>query len=228
MRSRTIIAAAVLGAVALSLLGCEGGFRDELEFELAGIKADREFLAERTDEAIEQLAALREAAENADGALAGETATIAANLEATAAEGREILETLDDAIEDLETRLAQVPSYGDNVSQTIAEGAAVAESIAPFLPTPIGEILGLVGLAGGTYVGTRERRRRRRAELESEVAVEAVRDTHRGFDRWFEKAAGNGDREAALEAREAIRGRLSDRTRPLVARVAEHPLAAEG
>lgn len=228
MRFGTFILAAALVAAVLSFSGCANGFRGELEAELDALEADRAFLADRTDAVIEELAELREAAQADGGDLAGELATVAANLEAKAVEGREMLETLDEAIEGIESKLAAVPDYGDNVSQTAAEISAVAEGVAPFLPTPFGEILGLAGLIGGSVVGVRERKRRRRAEGERELATEAVRDMNRGFDRWFDSAAANGDREAAHAARDSIRGRLSDRTRPLVASVAEHPIAAEG
>lgn len=226
--------AALVAALTLCAAGCtlfDPGASDEEyrgEMLLETLRAERAHIDETAAGVAAQLEAIRAAPETSP-----ELETLAANLEANVAEARSTLTKFDDAIAGAQSRLADLSKIDDPATRTAAELAAAAEGVAPFVPSPFGEILGLIGVLGGGYVAARQRSKRRLAEIDAAaqredkaLAVEAVRDLTKGFDTWYQTEITNGGKEQAIAARASIQGRLSDRTRPVVAGTAEHPLGA--
>ncbi len=214
MRCRLII---VIAAIVAATPACAPpGQTPDQDALLDELKAQRETIAGVVDEVDAKLAALED-----EAAASGESATIAAALRSRLDEGRAVLDRLDAGIASIESEMARIDGTTEGPARSVAEAAAAARGVAPLLPPPLSEIVGIVGILLGAGASAVARSRSRQAKL----ASEAVRDVVSGLDAWYEASVAKGDAEEAQAARKAVRGRLSERTRPVVASAAAHPVA---
>lgn len=196
----------LLVSALLILPACVGGL-ESFDDYAAQVQAERELIAQDLAAAQDKLAAAQ--AELPDSELVAEAAEAV-----DAAEGG--LATVDAVVAAVLEQLAAREAQADATADTIDAAATTAATVAPFLPPPFDGILALAGVVGGTVATALSRRQVKRTAADRDLKAEALRDLARGIDTLRDN-----------DAVDRIRGKLSERTRPEVARAADHPLGAE-